>query len=326
VLKLEAELQQHQEARRDWQRQPTGDVGGEQNELPGEEVAEGDGTSADPPGERWRTPSKQVVHHIERRLGLEAVGLAKRSHGVGGGTGVEQESTNAKRHRKLERRKGVARKRECERVTAACGENPFSRKTLPLAPISPRVHQSDPASDTGTQGHKSYSWCAGLRVLRRRTATREANCRPRYCASPSSPEATTQSLTRGAGPTSHTPWASVSEYRKSEPSLAPVLRLLGAVAEDGEGNFFQTNAAVSRRLAHGPARPSCVGATGQSAAGTDVAVGVSEGGLAVSTSANARKRCANRQSSFGPTCRLISSPEAVLGATVSTLEQGYPLL
>jgi hypothetical protein len=90
VLKLEAELlQQHQEERRDWQRQPAGDVGGEQNKLPGGEVTEGDGASTDPPGECRRTPSKHVAHHIERRLGLEAVGLAKRSHGVGSGTGVE---------------------------------------------------------------------------------------------------------------------------------------------------------------------------------------------------------------------------------------------
>jgi hypothetical protein len=69
-----------------------------------------------------------------------------------------------------------------------------------------------------------------------------------------------------------------------------------------------------------------VGAAGQSAVGTEVAVGMSEGGLAVIMSANKRKRRANRQSSFGPTCRLVSSPEAGPGATVSTLEQGYPLL
>jgi hypothetical protein len=60
--------------------------------------------------------------------------------------------------------------------------------------------------------------------------------------------------------------------------------------------------------------------------GTDVAVGMTEGGLAVITSANARKRRANRQSSFGPTCRLVSSPEVGPGATVGTLKQGYPLL
>jgi hypothetical protein len=80
--------------------------------------------------------------------------------------------------------------------------------------------------------------------------------------------------------------------------------------------IFQTNAAVSRCLARGPAKPSFVGAASQSAVGTDVAVGVTEGGLTVITSANARKRRANRQSSFGTTCRLVSSPEVGLGATV----------
>jgi hypothetical protein len=69
-----------------------------------------------------------------------------------------------------------------------------------------------------------------------------------------------------------------------------------------------------------------MGVAGQSAAGTNVAVGVTEGGLAVITSASAQKRRANRQSSFGPTCRLVSSPEVGPGATVGTLKQGYPLL
>jgi hypothetical protein len=57
-----------------------------------------------------------------------------------------------------------------------------------------------------------------------------------------------------------------------------------------------------------------------------VTVGVTEGGLAVITSASAQKQCANRQSSFGPTCRIVSSPKADPGATVGTLNQGYPLL
>jgi hypothetical protein len=65
---------------------------------------------------------------------------------------------------------------------------------------------------------------------------------------------------------------------------------------------------------------------GQSAVGTDMAVGVTEGGMAMITSANTRKRRANHQSSFGPTYRLVSSPEVVPGATVGTLKQGYPLL
>jgi hypothetical protein len=69
-----------------------------------------------------------------------------------------------------------------------------------------------------------------------------------------------------------------------------------------------------------------MGVASQSAAGTDLAIGVTEGGLAVITSASAQKRRANRQSSFGPTCRLVSSLEVGPGATVGTLEQGYPLL
>jgi hypothetical protein len=54
--------------------------------------------------------------------------------------------------------------------------------------------------------------------------------------------------------------------------------------------------------------------------------GMTEGGLAVTTSASARKWHANHQSGFGPTCRLVTSPEVGPRATIGTLEQGYPLL
>jgi hypothetical protein len=47
---------------------------------------------------------------------------------------------------------------------------------------------------------------------------------------------------------------------------------------------------------------------------------------AVITTASTRKQRANHQSNFGPTCRLVPSPEAGPGATVGTLNQGYPLL
>jgi hypothetical protein len=57
-----------------------------------------------------------------------------------------------------------------------------------------------------------------------------------------------------------------------------------------------------------------------------VAVGVTEGGLVVIMTASAQKQRANRQSNFGPTCRLVTSPEAGPGSTVGTLNQGYPLL
>jgi hypothetical protein len=65
---------------------------------------------------------------------------------------------------------------------------------------------------------------------------------------------------------------------------------------------------------------------GQSAAGTGVVVGVTMGGPVVIASTGAQEQRANRQSNFGPTCRLASSPEAGPGATVGTLKQGYPLL
>jgi hypothetical protein len=66
------------------------------------------------------------------------------------------------------------------------------------------------------------------------------------------------------------------------------------------------------RPAHGLTKPPGVGATYLPAAGTDVA-----GGKCLKMA---------RQSGFGPTCRLVTSPEVGPGATVGTLEQGYPLL
>jgi hypothetical protein len=83
--------------------------------------------------------------------------------------------------------------------------------------------------------------CAELQVRKRRTATRarKANRRPRKRASSSpSQETTAQSLTWGPGPTSHTPWVSVPGCRKGEPPHAPVVRFLGAAAEDREGDFL----------------------------------------------------------------------------------------
>jgi hypothetical protein len=59
--------------------------------------------------------------------------------------------------------------------------------------------------------------------------------------------------------------------------------------------------------------------------GTGVAVGVTIGGPVIASKA-AQEQQANRQSDSGPTCRLASSPEAGPGATVGTLNQGYPLL
>jgi hypothetical protein len=140
VLKLEVELlQQHQEERRDWHRQPAGDVGGEQNELPGGDITEGDDASVDPPGERRRTPSKQVAHHIQRHLSLEAVGLAKQSHGVGGGAGVEQESANAKGRRKLEGERAQQEERMRKRNCCTRGESLFKEDSPARAHLARRA-------------------------------------------------------------------------------------------------------------------------------------------------------------------------------------------
>jgi hypothetical protein len=66
--------------------------------------------------------------------------------------------------------------------------------------------------------------------------------------------------------------------------------------------------------------------TGQSTVGVGAAVGMAIGGSVVIAATDARKQRYNRKSDSGPTYRLASSPEVGPGATVGTLNQGYPLL
>jgi hypothetical protein len=89
---------------------------------------------------------------------------------------------------------------------------------------------------------------------------------------------------------------------------------------------FQNQCSDSRHPAHGPTKTLSAEVSGKSAMETGVAVGVTMGGPAVIASTGAQGQQANCQSDFGPTCRLVSSPEAGPGATVGTLNQGYPLL
>jgi hypothetical protein len=97
VLKLKPELlQQQQEEGRDRQRQPAGDVGGEQNELPSGEIAKGSGADVDSSGEPRRAPPEQVAHQVKHFLRLETVRVTKRSHGMCSDAGVEHRSTKAK--------------------------------------------------------------------------------------------------------------------------------------------------------------------------------------------------------------------------------------
>jgi hypothetical protein len=77
---------------------------------------------------------------------------------------------------------------------------------------------------------------------------------------------------------------------------------------------------------HGLTVPLSTTVTGQSAMGIGTAVGMAIGGPTVIAATDARKQRSNHQSDSGPTCRLASSPEAGPGATIGTLNQGYPLL
>jgi hypothetical protein len=90
--------------------------------------------------------------------------------------------------------------------------------------------------------------------------------------------------------------------------------------------IFQNQCSDSRHPTHGPTKPLSTEVKGQSAAGAGVAVGVTKGGPAAITPMGTQKQRINRQPNFGPTCRLVSSPEAGPVATVGTLNQGYPLL
>jgi hypothetical protein len=206
VLKLEAKLlQQQQEERQDRQRQPAGDIGGEQNELPGGEVTEGDGASADPPGERRRAPSKQVAHHIERRLGLEAVGLAKQSHGIGGGAGVEQESTNAKGRGELEGERAQRVERMRKRNCRTRGESLFKEGPPARAPRHrKKLHPTrTEATQPMTQGPGPTShppWASASECEEGEPPREERTTARGSVTSSSLSKPTAQSLAWGPGP------------------------------------------------------------------------------------------------------------------------------
>jgi hypothetical protein len=132
VLKLEAELlQQQQEERRDRQCQPAGEVGDDEHEFPGGEITEGSGAGADPSGERWRAPSEQVAHQFECPSDWKRSGWTSKAMAT---TAAESIRAQMQRGTKSSKAKGHSSWRKCESVTVACGVNPFSRKTLPLAP------------------------------------------------------------------------------------------------------------------------------------------------------------------------------------------------
>jgi hypothetical protein len=184
VLKLEAELlQQQQKEGRDRQRQPAGEVGDEEHELPDGEIAEGSGAGADPPSKRRRAPSKQAAHQVEHHLGLETLGTNQRGHGDRGNG--ELKSANAKGRRGLggERTQQLERMRKRNRCTR--GDSLFKEELPHSCPkkflLTRTLRPSNSITDMGAQACKSCSWGAGLRVRRRRTATQGANHRARSC-------------------------------------------------------------------------------------------------------------------------------------------------
>jgi hypothetical protein len=71
------------------------------SELPGGEIAEVSGTSADSSGKPRRAPPEQAAHQVKRSLRLKMVRVTKRSHVVCGAAGVEQRSKEAKGHKRL---------------------------------------------------------------------------------------------------------------------------------------------------------------------------------------------------------------------------------
>jgi hypothetical protein len=77
---------------------------------------------------------------------------------------------------------------------------------------------------------------------------------------------------------------------------------------------------------HGQTMPLSTTVTSQPAVRIGTKVGMVISGPAEIAATGARKQRSNHQTDSGPTCRLVSSPEAEPGATVGTLNQGYPLL
>jgi hypothetical protein len=139
------------------------------------------------------------------------------------------------------------------------------------------------------------------------------------------PKPIAQSLARGPGPTSHPPWAPVPEYREVEPPLAPVPRILGATAEDGEVEFSKPMQRLEAPRAW-PNKAIKCGGHGSVSRG-DRRGSRSDQGRTGSNCTSGRAEAANQSpNKLGPTCRLVSAAEAGPGATVGTLNQGYPLL
>jgi hypothetical protein len=87
-------------------------------------------------------------------------------------------------------------------------------------------------------------------------------------------------MTRGPRPTSHIGCVPDFKCEKSEPLRGERTAARDRAPPRGRrGGIFLTKAVATRRPAHGPMKSPDVGAVGQSAVGTDMAVDVTEGRL-----------------------------------------------
>jgi hypothetical protein len=95
-------------------------------------------------------------------------------------------------------------------------------------------------------------------------------------------------MTWGPGPTSHMDCVPDFECEKSELPCGERTAAHDRTLPQGRcGRIFLTKAAATRRAMHGPMKPPKVGAVGQSAAGTDMAVDATEGRLTARASTDA---------------------------------------
>jgi hypothetical protein len=198
------------------------------------------------------------------------------------------------------------------------------RLCAPSFPGQPAVRKTN----RRTRSMQPPRGCAPLHLRRnqrskRRTATQEAY----NCPAVVRPSALLQPAVQhgGLGPLVMQParrlLSAEKSYRRSRQC-----HVFSGPSRRTEKISFQNQCSDSRHLAHGPTVTLSMKVTGQSTVGIGVVVGMTVGGPAVIASTGAQEQQANRQSDSGPTCRLASSPEAGPGATVGTLNQGYPLL
>jgi hypothetical protein len=134
--------------------------------------------------------------------------------------------------------------------------------------------------------------------------------------------AETRSLTWGPRPTCHAPGEPTSECVEDEPSLWKQ-----SVTHDhtspraAEGYFLGHSHETPRARPDETARCG-----GHVPASYEDKRGRRRGWRRVSGSYVSKYPKMARQPGFSPTYRLVTSPEVGSGATVSTLEQGYPIL